>query len=210
MTLRALHLALCLAGLAVLLGAGSASADVPSGDGITVSINTLGHVAEYPALTRGQVVVMNAQRLVVTQEPKPLATLAEAPPEPQTIEVEADRALAPTKSAIWVAGHWIYGPTGFSWVAGRYIPARAGHVFVPPRWAVHDGQHLFFNGFFVPRNVYVRSHFNRYYYTGAPKRGSQSPYGPYWPVGAPMGNGASGALTSAGARDPYWPIGARR
>ena len=208
MTLRSLHRALCLPSLAVLLGAASVSADVPSGDGITVSINTLGSAAEYPALTRGQVVLINAQRLVVTQEPQPLAAVADAPPEPQTIEVEADRPLAPNKNAIWVAGHWIYGPTGLSWVAGRYIAPRAGHVFVPPRWAVHDGQHFFFNGFFVPRNVYVRSHFNRYYYTGAPRSGSQTAYGPYWPVGAPTG--ANGASTSARARDPYWPIGARR
>lgn len=206
MRTQALLGAISFTGLALSLGATSVSAELPSGDGITVSINTPGSVGEYPALRRGQVVLINAQRLVVTQEPQPIAAVAETPPEPQTIEVEAERPLAPAKSAIWVAGHWIYGPTGFSWVAGRYIAPRVGHVFVPPRWAAHDGQHLFFNGFFVPLNVYVRSHFNRYYYTGAPKRGSQTTYGPYWPVGAPTG--ANGAVTSA--RDPYWPIGARR
>jgi len=208
MTKRALSRSLCLTSLAVLLGAATASAELPSGEGITVSINTAGSETGYPALTRGQVVLVNAQRLVVTEEPQPLATVADAPPEPQTIEAEADRPRAPTKSAIWVAGHWFYGPTGFSWVAGRYIASRPGHVFVPPRWAVHDGRHLFFNGFFVPRNVYVRSHFNRYYYTGAPKHGSQTAHGPYWPVGAP--SRANSALTSASSRDPYWPIGARR
>ncbi|MGB5704815.1 MAG: hypothetical protein WBM48_18480 [Polyangiales bacterium] len=208
MTMRAVRRALRLIPLAVLLGVATASADLPTGEGVTVSINTLGIVTDYPVLTRGQVVIVNAQRFVVTQEPRPLATLEEAPPEAQAIEVEQKRPPAPTKSAIWVAGHWIYGPSGYSWVAGRYVAARPGHVFVPPRWAVHEEQHLYFGGFYVPRNVYVRSHFNRYYYTGAPKHGSQTTHGPYWPVGAPTR--ANSAFTSANARDPYWPIGARR
>lgn len=208
MTMRAPGRALRLIPLAVLFCVATASADVPTGDGVTVSINTLGSATNYPVLRRGQVVIVNAQRLVVTQEPAPLATVAEPPPEPQTIEVEGDRPPAPTKSAIWVAGHWIYGPTGYSWVAGRYVVSRAGHAFVPPRWAVFEEQHLYFGGFYVPYNVYVRSHFNRYYYTGAPKHGSQTTHGPYWPVGAPTR--ANSALTSANARDPYWPIGARR
>ena len=209
MTMRALGRTISFsATLAALFGAPLASAEVPAADGVTVSINTLGSVADYPVLTRGRVVLINAQRLVVTQEPRPVASIAEAPPEPQTIELEADRPQAPSKRSIWVAGHWIYGPSGFSWVAGRYISPRPGHAFVPPRWAVYEEQHLYFSGFFVPYNVYVRSHFNRYYYTGAPKHGSQTAHGPYWPVGA--STGANSALTSANAHDPYWPIGARR
>jgi hypothetical protein len=197
-----------LAVLALVAGVPYAKADLPAADGLAVSIDALGSAVEYPVLTRGQVVVVNAQRFVVTREPRPLASLAEAPPEPQTIEVEGSRPEAPSKSAIWVAGHWIYGPTGFIWVTGRYIASRPGHVFVPPRWAVYEEQCLYFTGFFVPYNVYVRSHFNRYYYSGAPNHGSRASNGPYWPVGAPTG--ANSALTSANAHDPYWPIGARR
>ncbi len=199
---------LFLATLAALSGAPTASAEVPAGEGVTVSINTLGSVADYPVLSRGQVVLINAQRFVVTREPRPRASVAEQPPEPQAIEVEAERPPAPSKNAVWVAGHWIYGPTGFSWVAGRYIASRPGHVFVPPRWAEHEDQYLYFAGFYVPHNVYVQSHFNRYYYTGAPKHGSHATHGPYWPVGAPTR--ANSASTRANASDPYWPIGARR
>lgn len=202
-----LTLGLC-AVFAASLGTSLASAEAPAEDGVTVSINTLGSAANYPVLTRGQVVLINAQRLVVTQEPLPVASVAAAPPAPQTIEVEGERPPAPSKNAIWVAGHWIYGLTGFSWVAGRYVVSRPGHVFVPPRWALFEEQHLYFTGFFVPHNVYVRSHFDRYYYTGVPKHGSQTIHGPYWPVGAPTR--ANSALTSASARDPYWPIGLRR
>jgi hypothetical protein len=173
-----------------------------------VEVDTLGGLSGYPALTRGQVVVVNAQRFVVTQEPPPVAAVSEAPPEPKVVEVEENRPPAPSASAVWVAGHWVYGAAGFSWVAGRYVAARAGHVFVPPRWAVFQEQYLFFSGFYVPRGVYVRSHFNRYYYSGAPKSGSRAAHGPYWPVGAP--SRANSASTSAGAHDPYWPIGARR
>ena len=207
-TMRALKTTTSFAVLAVLATTVTASAEPTAGDSATVSVSTLGSVSAYPALTRGQVVLVNAQRLVVTQEPSPVATSNEAPPEPQVVEVEQDRPAPPSKNAIWVSGHWTYGADGFVWVAGRYIAARTDHVFVPPRWAAYDEQYLFFTGFYVPRNVYVRSHFNRYYYSGAPKRGSQTTYGPYWPVGAPTR--ANSALTSASARDPYWPIGARR
>ena len=162
--------------------------------------------AEYPVLTRGQVMFINAQRLVVTQEPLPVAKVAEAPPAPQAID--AERPDAPYAGAIWVAAHWVYGPTGFSWVAGRYVASRAGHVFVPPRWASFEEQYFYFSGFYVPYGVYVRSHFNRYYFSGMPNRQSRPNHGPYWPIGAPTR--ANSALTSANARDPYWPIGARR
>ena len=67
---------------------------------------------------------------------------------------------------------------------------------------------FFFTGFYVPYGVYVRSHFNRYYYSGRPARQSRPNHGPYWPIGAPTR--ANSALTSAHARDPYWPIGVRR
>jgi hypothetical protein len=81
-------------------------------------------------------------------------------------------------------------------------------VFVPPRWASIEDEFLYFTGFYVPRGVYVRSHFNRYYFSGMPNRQSGSSHGPYWPVGAPTR--ANSPLTSANARDPYWPIGAPR
>lgn len=162
----------------------------------------------YPVLTRGAVVLVNAQRLVVTQEPPPVAEVSEAPPEPLVAESKSDRPEPPSSSAIWVAGHWGYTATGFVWVAGRYVVSRPGHVFVPPRWAEYEEHYLFFTGFYVPYNVYVRSHFNRYYYSGTPDTAPSASRGPYWPVGAPSRHNS--ALSSAGVRDPYWPIGARR
>lgn len=192
--------------LTLVLGASPVLADAPGEDVAVVTVDTLGTTPEYPVLTRGQVVLVNAQRFVVTREPLPAAKVAEAPPAPQASEV--DRPTAPRAGAVWVEAHWIYGPTGFSWVAGRYVAPRAGHVFVPPRWASLDGQHFFFTGFYVPYGVYVRSHFNRYYYSGMPKNQSRPNQGPYWPIGAPTR--ANSALTSANVRDPYWPIGVRR
>lgn len=160
---------------------------------------------EYPALTRGQIVVINAQRYVVTREPLPLAALEGAPPAPP---LGAPRPPPlPYEGAIWVDGHWAYDATGFSWVAGRYVAPRTGHVFVPPRWAFLDGRSFYFNGFYVPYGVYVRSHFNRYYFSGMPPGGARTAHGPYWPVGAP---GAAPASSTARARDPYWPVGAPR
>jgi len=188
------------------MGAAPASAENPGQEGAVVTVDTLGAAADYPVLTRGQVMLINAQRLIVTEEPLPLAKVAEAPPAPEAIE--ADRPSAPYAGAIWVAPHWIYGPTGFSWVAGRYVAPRAGHVFVPPRWASFEEQYFYFSGFYVPYGVYVRSYFNRYYYSGVPNRQSRPDHGPYWPIGAPTR--ANSTLSSASARDPYWPIGARR
>lgn len=189
-------------------GVAPALADATVDDGVVVTVDTLGATPEpdYPVLTRGQVLLINAQRFVVTQEPPPTATVAEAPPEP--LNTELDRPAAPNANAIWVDPHWAYGSTGFSWVAGRYVAPRAGHVFVPPRWASVNGAYLYFSGFYVPRGVYVRSHFNRYYYSGVPAGQAASNSGPYWPIGAP--SPAHGHLTRANANDPYWPIGAPR
>jgi hypothetical protein len=204
--MRTLAKAVTLAVLLSCIGVAPAFAEAPIEDGAVVTVNTLGTAPAYPVLTRGQVVIVNAQRLVVTREPLPAAKVAEPPPAPEASEV--DRPAAPHTGWIWVGAHWIYGPTGFSWVAGRYVAPRAGHVFVPPRWASLDGQYFFFTGFYVPYGVYVRSHFNRYYYSGMPKNQARPNQGPYWPIGAPTR--ANSALTSANARDPYWPIGVRR
>ena len=204
--MRTLAKAVSLAVLLSCIGVAPALAEAPIEDGAVVTVNTLGTAPAYPVLTRGQVVIVNAQRLVVTREPLPAAKVAEPPPAPEASEV--DRPAAPKAGWIWVEAHWIYGSTGFSWVAGRYVAPRAGHVFVPPRWASLDGQYFFFTGFYVPYGVYVRSHFNRYYYSGMPKNQARPNQGPYWPIGAPTR--ANSALTSANARDPYWPIGVRR
>ncbi len=204
--MRILPTVVTAAALMLSIGTAPAFAETPIDDSAVVTVNTLGTTPEYPVLTSGEVLLINAQRFVVTQEPSPAATIAEAPPEPQSTAV--DRPTAPRAGAIWVAAHWIYGSTGFSWLAGRYIAPRAGHVFVPPRWASLDGQYLYFTGFYVPYGVYVRSHFNRYYFSGTPTNGSRSAHGPYWPIGAPTR--ANSARTSARSRDPYWPIGARR
>lgn len=192
--------------LLVLLATVPAAAESPLPDGVVVSVDTLGSRPDYPVLTRGRVLLVNAQRYVVTQEPLPAAKVAEAPPEPKA--AEAAQPTPPFSGAIWVAAHWAYGPTGFTWVAGRYVAARVGHAFVPPRWAFYQEEYFFFSGFYVPRGVYVRSHFNRYFYSGAPKGRSGVDHGPYWPIGAPTR--ANSTLSSANARDPYWPIGVRR
>jgi hypothetical protein len=204
--MRTLAHAMTVAALMLSFGGAPASAETPIDEGAVVTVDTPGPSPNYPILTRGQVVFVNAQRFVVTREPPPAAKVAEAPPEPPTSAI--DRPSAPYAGAIWVEAHWIYGSTGFSWVAGRYVAPRAGHVFVPPRWASLDGQHFYFAGFYVPYGVYVRSHFNRYYYSGLPATASRPHHGPYWPIGAPTR--ANSSLTSASARDPYWPIGVRR
>jgi len=159
----------------------------------------------YPVLTRGQVVVVNAQRFVVTEEPPPLGKVAEAPPAaPPT--TAGDRPPAPQVGAIWVDAHWSYGQDGVAWVDGRYVAPKAGHVFVPPRWAAVDDGFLYFTGFYVPQGVYLRSYFNRYYYSGPPTVGWGSNTSPYWPIG--VSAPANGAQSRA--NDPYWPIGAPR
>lgn len=195
-----------LLGLVLGVWAAPVRADAPLAEGAVVTVGTLGTTPDYPVLTRGSVVFVNAQRFVVTREPLPIATVAEAPPQPKVADEQ--QPTAPSASAVWIAGHWAYGPTGYTWIAGRYVAQRVGHVFVPPRWAFVEEQYLYFTGFYVPRGVYVRSHFNRYYYSGAPKQRSGVDHGPYWPVGAPTPGNRQ--LTSASARDPYWPIGARR
>jgi len=196
-------IAVIAAALASALVTPSAFADTPI-DGVVVAGDSLDSMPTYPVLTRGEVLLVNAQRFVVTQEPPPVARVADAPPEQPGTAVEIP--AAPQAGAIWVEPHWAYGASGFTWIAGSYVAPRAGHVFVPPRWASAGGEYMYFNGFYVPRGVYVRSHFNRYYYSGVPVTQSASSLGPYWPIGAPV-PGNSG---SPRAHDPYWPIGAPR
>ncbi|MGB5696485.1 MAG: hypothetical protein WBM46_12585, partial [Polyangiales bacterium] len=68
------------AAVALMLCTGSAPAlaDTPTDDetAMTATVTSPG----YPVLTRGQVVVVHAQRLVLTQEPPPAARVGEAPP----------------------------------------------------------------------------------------------------------------------------------
>jgi len=204
--MQTLAKAMTAAALALSMVAAPVSAETPIADGTVATVDALGATPQYPTLTRRHVVLVNAQRFVVAQEPLPVAKIAEAPPEPPTKAV--NRPNAPYAGAIWVQPHWIYGPNGFSWVAGRYAAPKAGHVFVPPRWASLEGQYFYFSGFYVPYGVYVRSYFNRYYYSGLPPKASRPNHGPYWPIGAPTR--ANSSLTGASPRDPYWPIGVRR
>jgi hypothetical protein len=192
--------------MALLLADTSARAEAPRDDEVAATVATLQAANQYPALTRGRVVVVNGQRLVVTQEPVPLATIAQAPPPPPV--AVGDPPPSPYQGAIWVAGHWTFDTAGFSWVAGCYVAPRRGYVFVPPRWAFAEEQYFYFNGFYVPYGVFVRSHFNRYYYSGAPATAAQRTHGPYWPVGAPSVVPASSSRATT--RDPYWPIGVPR
>lgn len=193
------------ASVVLLASAAPTSAQTPLGEGAIATVDGLGPSGAFPVLTHGQVVFVNAQRLVVTQEPPPVAQVSEPPPAPQV--QSSERPQAPSANAIWVDGHWTHGASGFTWVSGRFVSARRGHVFVPPRWAVLDEQFLFFNGFFVPFGVFVRSHFNKFFFSGTPRQRSSQRVdrGPYWPVGLPS---SGRSLTSASARDPYWPVGA--
>jgi hypothetical protein len=194
-----------IAAVVVLLaGTAPAAAQTSLTEGAIATVAGLGPNGAFPVLTQGQVVFVNAQRLVVTQEPPPAAQVSEPPPAPPV--QSSERPAAPSAGSIWVDGHWTLGAAGFTWVSGRFIPPRAGHIFVPPRWAVLDDQFLFFNGFFVPFGVFVRSHFNKFFFSGTvPQRSQRVDRGPYWPIGLPS---PRRPLTSANARDPYWPVGA--
>lgn len=159
----------------------------------------------FVTLTTGGVVFVRGQRFVVTSEPPPAAVLTEAPPPPPS------GVLGPTDSniagAIWVQGHWRHGADGFVWAQGRHIAPKPGHVFVPPRWVFVQERHLFFDGFFVPHRVWVRSFFNTFHFSGNPVNGNRNATrdrGPYWPIGV---SGRATGTSATRGRGPYWPLG---
>lgn len=159
----------------------------------------------FATLTRGRLLLVGGQRVVVTQEPGPAAVVLEAPPPPDDSVLEPP--TAPFEGAIWVPGHWTHGAEGFLWMDGRFIAPKAGHAFVPPRWVVLADRHLFFAGFFVPHRVFVRSFFNTFHFSGDPTGRASSATrdrGPYWPIGA--SRPIVGTPRSKG-RGPYWPVG---
>lgn len=159
----------------------------------------------FVTLSTGGVVFVRGQRFVVTSEPAPAAVLTEAPPPPPA------NVLGPGETsiagAIWVQGHWTHGADGFVWVEGQHIAPKPGHAFVPPRWVFIQDRHLFFDGFFVPHRVWVRSFFNTFHFSGNPvnaNRSAERDRGPYWPIGV---SGRSVGTSATRGRGPYWPIG---
>ncbi|MEM8607074.1 MAG: hypothetical protein AAGF92_08215 [Myxococcota bacterium] len=159
----------------------------------------------FVTLSTGGLVFVRGQRFVVTSEPPPSVVITEPPPAPPV-----DAILNPTETtiagAIWVPGYWTHGADGFVWVEGRHIAPKPGHVFVPPRWVLIQERYLFFNGFFVPHRVWVRSFFNTYHYSGDPvrNRSATRDRGPYWPIGV---SGRPVGTSTTRGRGPYWPLG---
>lgn len=184
-----------------------AVAEVASAEGAVaaIGIRPVDPVRPFITLTTGRLLLVGGQRVVVAREPRPAAVAVEAPPAPLVpTTVLSD---PPFTGAIWVPGHWTHGADGFVWVDGRHIAPKLGHVFVPPRWAFVGGRHLFFNGFFVPHRVFVRSFFNTFHFSGDPTHNASSAirdHGPYWPIGA---SGRIVGVPSSKGRGPYWPVG---
>ena len=159
----------------------------------------------FVVLSTGGLFLLRGQRVVVTQEPAPAAVVTEAPPAAPVDALTAPVELAP--KTLWVPGHWAHGSDGFVWRSGRTIAAKPGHVFVPPRWVVVNGRHLFFDGFFVPHRVWVRSFFNTFHFSGDPTKQATAntrDRGPYWPIGV---SGRPVGVSTTRGRGPYWPLG---
>ncbi|MEM7137493.1 MAG: hypothetical protein AAF500_12980 [Myxococcota bacterium] len=178
------------------------------GSGAAVAVITPERTTEDPGfvtLSTGGIVLLRGQRFVVTNEPAPIAAVTEAPPPPpRDATKSAETSIA---DAIWVPGYWRHGTDGFVWVEGCHIAPKQGHVFVPPRWVSINGHFLFFNGFFVPHRVWVRSFFNTYHFSGEPgsaNRSASRDRGPYWPIGV---SGRPVGRTTTRGRGPYWPVG---
>ena len=181
--------------------------EVASAEGAVaaIGIRPVDPVQPFITLTTGRLLLVGGQRVVVTHEPGPAADVVEVPPAPPVPIIVLSEP--PFAGAIWVSGHWRHGAGGFVWVDGRHIAPKPGHVFVPPRWAFVAGRHLFFNGFFVPHRVFVRSFFNTFHFSGDPTHNASSAKrdrGPYWPIGA---SGRIVGVPSSKGRGPYWPVG---
>jgi hypothetical protein len=178
----------------------------PSSNGAAVVVvgSSIDLNQPFVTLSTGGLVWVRGQRFVVTQEPAPAAVVTEAPPPPPAGVATVSRSSV--DDAIWVPGYWTHGEEGFVWVEGQHIAGKPGHAFVPPRWVFVRDHYLFFDGFFVPHRVWVRSFFNTFHYSGTPVQNSSNARdrGPYWPIG--VSSPAVGSV-SAKARSPYWPIG---
>jgi len=137
-----------------------------------------------------------------------VSTCTTSPAQCIQLEVSLDETQPLSQDIHGANNECLFRPVWFDHPAYTQKYMAAGRPFF--RYPGGTGSNFYnpFTGFYVPYNVYVRSYFNRYYYSGVPTPGATSTRSPYWPVGAP--SPGSRALTSAGARDPYWPIGARR
>ena len=195
----------------IALGAGPARGQTEAeplpevGAVAAVAIQDSAAEPSFVTLTTGSLVLVRGQRVVLTQEPGPQAILEEGPPPP--FEAVVQPPEAPFPGAVWVPAHWAPQNEGLTWVDGRFVQPKSGHAFVPPRWVSINGHHLFFDGFFVPHRVWVRSFFNTFHFSGDPSQGAAArsrDRGPYWPIGA--SRPVVGTPSTRG-RGPYWPVG---
>jgi len=183
-------------------------AELGLGEGAAVAVveaRSVGPDSTFVTLSTGGLVWVRGRRFVVTQEPAPASISEDAPPAPPRDALT--ESTAPFENATWVQGHWRHDGDGFSWVEGRHIARKPGHVFVPPRWVCIGNRYLFFDGFFVPHRVWVRSFFNTFHFSGDPSQQAERTArdrGPYWPIGV---SGRPVGVQARSGRGPYWPLG---
>lgn len=183
------------------------SFDDTLGAGATVAIVVPSQVdtdSTFITLSTGSLVFVRGQRFVVAAEPAPATVLSDPPPPPGDVAGPTD---SPVEGATWVPGYWAPFDEELVWITGCYVDPKPGHAFVPPRWVAVGGRHLFFEGFFVPYGVWVRSFFNTFHFSGDPRARATAATrdrGPYWPIGF---RGPSVSVSTAPGRGPYWPLG---
>ncbi len=88
------------------------------------------------------VVVEREQPRVVVERRRPRIIVREAPP-PVIVETPPP---PPSRSHIWIEGHWGYDRGKFVWVSGRYERARRGHRYLPARWVQTERGWEFYEG----------------------------------------------------------------
>ena len=201
------------AAFVLLMSTSSVSANLSVEEEAALEARQVEPGSGFAVVNKGEVRLVQGRRMLLVDEPTPVAVLDEAPPAPLT--TRSRQPSQPFTGAIWVPGHWSFDAGEFFWIDGRHIAPVSGHVFVPPRWVFVDQQHLFFTGFFVPFGVIVRNHFDRFFFSGQPtpvRRGPSTAAGrdrgPYWPVGA--SGSPTTAFRGARGRGPYWPVGLGR
>ncbi len=80
----------------------------------------------------------HAQAVIV-----PGVRVSVAPPPPRA-EV---RPVAPSRSHVWIAGHWAWRRGAHVWMPGRWaLPPGAGYRWVQARWVNQGGQWTFYEG----------------------------------------------------------------
>ncbi len=79
---------------------------------------------------------------VATEPATPARSVSVSGPPPAPI-AEADRPVAPSAQAVWVAGYWHWTGVHYAWIPGHWEQAPPGSTWAGPQYVKREGSYFY-------------------------------------------------------------------